>query len=200
MANTTRHATERRFRYLLHALAAGVTGCLGLLAINLGVLQAREQQQSVEVQVESMRRFLSRADEIDARQRELQCLLDQTEEQFAAAVTRIPESAQESEFLAQVSRLAKDTALTIHDFRPDKITERTTHRELEISLSARGTYRSLCEFLAGLEELPRLCRVTSLTIDRDSTPTAEHHPVRMSVVVYFQPLTSEPGDRNDDDA
>lgn len=115
-------------------------------------------------------------------------------------MTRIPETAQESEFLAQLSQLAKDTGLTILEFRPGKITDRTTHRELEISLSAHGGYHSLCELLAGLEKLPRLCRVTSLTIDRDSTTTVEQYPVRMSVVVYFQPLTPESGDREDDNA
>lgn len=198
--STTRHATERRFRYLMHAVAAGVTLHLGLLVINLGVLQAREQQQAVDSQVESLRQFLAGADDIETRRVELQELLEQTEKQFAAAVTRIPETAQESEFLAQVSRLAQDTDLTIQEFRPGGITERKTHRELEISLSALGGYRSLCEFLAGLEKLPRLCRVTSLTVDRDTTPGAEHYSVRMSVVVYFQPLTSETGDRNDGNA
>jgi Tfp pilus assembly protein PilO len=198
--STTRHTTERRFRYLMHAVAAGVTLHLGLLVINLGVLQAREQQQAVDAQIESLRQFHAGADGVETRRLELQELLDQTEKQFAAAVTRIPETAQESEFLAQVSRLAKDSDLTLQEFRPGGITEHKTHRELEISLSASGGYRSLCEFLAGLEKLPRLCRVTSLTVDRDNAVSVEHYPVRMSVVVYFQPLALEQGDRNNGNA
>lgn len=73
--STTRHATERRFRYLMHAVAAGVALCLGLLVINLGVLQAREQQQAVDSQAESLQHFLARTDEIENRQQELQSLL-----------------------------------------------------------------------------------------------------------------------------
>lgn len=143
---------------------------------------------------------LAMADDIDIEQQKMFCNLIHTEKQLVAAQARIPETAQESEFLAQVSRLAKDTGLTIQEFRPGGITERKTHRELDVALSALGGYRSLCEFLAGLEKLPRLCRVTSLTVNRDTTPTAEHYPVRMNVVVYFQPLTSETGAPNDDNA
>jgi len=198
--STTRHATERRFRYLMHAVAAGVSLSLAFVVIDLGVLQARERQRSVDSQIESTRQLLGQADDVQARRVELQGLLEQTEKQFAAAATRIPETAQENDFLAQISRLAKNTDLTIQEFRPGEITDRKTHRELEISLSAVGPYPSLCEFLAGLEQLPRLCRVTSLTIDRSTAATADRYPVRMSVVVYFQPLTLETGGDNDENA
>ncbi len=184
----------------MHALAAGVSLSLAFVVIDLGVLQARERQQSIDAQIESMRQLLSQADDVQARRVELQELLEETEKRFAAAATRIPEAAQENEFLAQISRLAKNSDLTIQEFRPGEITECRTHRELEISLSAVGPYRSLCEFLAGLEQLPRLCRVTSLTIDRDTAATADRYPVRMSVVVYFQPVTLETGADNDENA
>lgn len=198
--STTRSAGDRRYRVLLHTAGLASTLAIVLLTVELGVLPARSQQQSVDAEIAAVRDFLARADDVNAEHQQLQQQVDLTEQQFAEAITRIPETAQEGEFLAQVSTLARNAELTIREFRPGSVTEHATHRELEISLAASGPYRSLCEFLGGLDGLPRLCRVRSLTVDRNADKQSENYPVRMSVVVYFQPLPTEAGDRTDADA
>jgi Tfp pilus assembly protein PilO len=196
----TRNTAEQRFRCLVHATGVAVTVTVVLLIIELGVLPTRAQQRSVETEFAAIRDFLARADEVNAHHQQLRRQLELTEQQFAEAVTRIPETAQESEFLAQVSELARHTKLTIQEFRTGSVTEHATHRELEISLAASGPYRSLCEFLGGLDRLSRLCRVQSLTVDRSADQESGNYPVRMSVVVFFQPLPPDSGDRINADA
>ncbi len=198
--STTRSAAERRYRVLLHIAGLASTLAVVLLTVELGIVPERSQQQSVDAEITAVRNFLARTDDVYNEHQQLQHLVNLTEQQFDEAITRIPATAQESEFLAQISTLARNADLTIQEFRPGSVTEHATHRELEISLAASGPYRSLCEFLGGLDGLPRLCRVQSLSVDRNVGEQSDRYPVRMSVVVYFQPLPTESGDRTDADA
>ena len=71
------------------------------------------------------------------------------------------------------------------------MTQRGHYQELEIRLSAEGTYPSLCRFLVGLEELPRLCNVRSMNVYGTGTSTEGRYPIDLTVVVFFAPVEEE---------
>lgn len=54
--------------------------------------------------------------------------------------------------------------MDVDDYRPQAVEDRASHRELEVRFTMRGEYPSLCQFMALVDELPRLCRLTQLEI------------------------------------
>ncbi len=131
--------------------------------------------------------FLSRKDEFKKDSTALRLRQTESEVLFAEAMTRIPETAQKTEFLAQLSQLATATELKIHEFRPGDEVDRKTHRELSIHLTGEASYSSLCRFLAGLEKVERLTQLTALQVNGGYGET-DTYPVSMTVNIFFAPL------------
>lgn len=109
-------------------------------------------------------RLASRADSIHARHRAAQQALAAAGEKLAGLRARLPAQADETVFLRQLAGLSAAVGVQIDDFRPQRSIPQPPHNRLGLQLSGRGPYGSVCRFLAGLEQLPRLAWVRSLTI------------------------------------
>ena len=137
-------------------------------------------------QVAATSRFFNTGDEIHSDHRDLNQRLSVMEGQLTDLMARIPAARNESDFLAQLAELAHQYELKIRNYRPGVVFEKEKHSEMEIRLSAEDSYQSCCRFLAGLESLSRLCRITHLNI---SVPDdAEIYPIEMTLRIYFAPL------------
>lgn len=117
----------------------------------------------------------------------------ETEVLSAEAISRIPESAGKTEFLAHLSQLAAATGLNIHKLLPGDEVDRKTHRKLPIYLTGETSYDSLCHFLAGLEKADRLTQLTALQVDAGNGES-DTFPVTMTVTIFFA-LSSQTEDR-----
>lgn len=102
----------------------------------------------------------------------------------AKAMTRIPESAGKTEFLAHLSQLATTTDLKIHELRQGDEVDRNTYRELPIHLTGEASYDSLCHFLVGLEKVERLTQLTALQVS-PGIGESSTFPVTMTVTIFF---------------
>lgn len=100
------------------------------------------------------------------------------------AMSRIPESAGKTEFLAHLDRLAATTGSKIHELRLGDAAYRKTHCELPIHLTGEASYHSLCHFLAGLEKVERLTQLTALQVNA-GIGESETFPVTMTVKIFF---------------
>jgi Tfp pilus assembly protein PilO len=203
---------ERIFRLGTHA--AGMAATIGLAAgIVFGVYRPIMAEKSiVDQQAEQTSDFVNTRAEILEKSRTLNSTLDEKNRLFEQAMSRIPETSQESVFLGQLAKLAGKSKLNIGRFRPGQVYERKGYKELELNLSATASYSSLCRFLAGLETTPRLCRVTKLTIGealegqaRRSNDRANprqlsaQYSVEMTIIVFFAPL-EENQETSDDES
>lgn len=102
---------------------------------------------------------------------------------------KLPDSAQEDEFLAQVARLARSVDLAVRDYRPGEVTSRGNYSELEIELSCEGSYESICRFLDGLPSLPRLSSLTGIEVQSQMEQSV--YPIRLNLSAYFMPMKPE---------
>jgi Tfp pilus assembly protein PilO len=179
--------TLRRMRIMLHvaclAVAVGILFVAGF-AIYKPVHAEETRVRNVTTSTES---FLSRKDEFKKDSTTLETRQRESEILFAEAMTRIPETAQKTEFLAQLSQLGAATELKIHDFRPGDEVDRKTHRELSIHVTGEASYSSLCRFLAGLEKVERLTQLTALQVNGGYGKN-DTYPISMTVNIFFAPL------------
>ena len=186
----------RTFRLMAH-----LTGCGLVLAIaaSAGVFVYRPvmaDQRQLDHEIETTQEFLSQGASLKTESQQLKEYLREMERRFEEAVTRIPETARETEFLGQLTELAAQSGLKMRDFRPGNVVERLGYQELAISISADADYSSLCRFLHGLRNLDRLCQVASLNVN-DNSGSSGDYPVIMTVAVFFAPLKSDAGTGDD---
>ena len=177
------------------AVAVGILFVAGF-AIYKPVHAEETRVRNVTTSTES---FLSRKDEFKKDSTTLETRQRESEILFAEAMTRIPETAQKTEFLSQLSQLAAATGLKIHEFRPGDEVDRKTHRELSIHVTGEASYSSLCRFLAGMEKVERLTQLTALQVN-GGYGDVDTYPVSMTVNIFFAPLavtSDSTGDGNE---
>ena len=182
------NSTQKRLASLgwwLHA--GGLLLTAAIFAIALIAYQSFDRDRDrLDRQISAMSRFLNTGDEIHFDHRDLNQRLSVMEGRLTDLMTRIPAARNESDFLAQLTELAHQYKLKIQNYRPGVVFEKEKYSEMEIKLSAEGSYQSCCRFLAGLESLPRLCRITHLNIS--APDDAEIYPIEMTLRIYFAPL------------
>ncbi|MDA1018539.1 MAG: type 4a pilus biogenesis protein PilO [Planctomycetota bacterium] len=110
--------------------------------------------------------------------------------ELTTAVERVPETANDAEFLAQVAEMARESEVSLSQFRSGAEFQQASHTELEIKLSARGTYPRICRFMDALQSHSRLYKVTSLSLIK--TATEDVIPVELTLRIFFAPKNSLP--------
>lgn len=199
MTNPNPERSIRTFRLMVHfagaAAVLAISVCAGLLVYS----PAMADQSRLDQEIAATREFMSQKDRLQNESTELQQHLAAMEQQFQEAVTRIPETVRETEFLGQISELAGRSGLKMRDYRPGQVVERADYREMQITVSADADYGSLCTFLHGLRKLDRLCQVTSLNVSEAGIADGVY-PVNMTIAVFFAPLDNSEASKGNTDA
>ena len=110
---------------------------------------------------------------------ELQSLLTRVQE----VNRRVPDDPNEGEFLADLSRLAKEHDVNISDFRSVPTPSSAEHSCLCISLTGEGTHADISRFLDETQQLDRLVQLRKLNIDPRGD--GEMLPFRLEYALYY---------------
>jgi Tfp pilus assembly protein PilO len=178
----------KRLGLLLHG-----GGLLLTLSIVIGVgfgsyaLLSREWSD-IHRRTAEARAYLATAPAIRNQHADAIKRLRNEEVRLESLLARIPTTPQESEFLAELTRLARDARLKISDFKPAEVQGADSHAAVEIALKTEASYEGLCRFLDGLSGLPRLCHVKRLSLKAPSASQTTY-PVDMTLQIFF--LTSD---------
>ncbi len=100
-----------------------------------------------------------------------------------AARQRIPETPEESEFLAQISAAATEKGLSISNFTRGSVTVLDTHSQLQIRLTGEGDYASICGFFETMATFSRVATVSQMNLS--ISPNSEIYPLDMTLTLYF---------------
>lgn len=175
----------------LHAACLAVTILLVGMLIAFAVRPLRGASRELSQEIRSAEEFLQQRPRIESRHQELVQALAEQHRLHADLMAHIPAAARESEFLAQLTELSRSAGMTISRYSPGVIAHHSRYDSLDIDLTARASYESLCRFLCGLESLPRLCHIIHLDIASPDVhePT---FPVEMTVRIFFSPATESP--------
>jgi hypothetical protein len=180
----------RKTRSTLHPAGLFVGICIAMIAgivIYKPVLAEAIQVGNVSTWTEN---FLNHQDEVLRDPDRSDEIRPEAEVLSAEAMSKIPEFAGKTEFMARLSELAAETDLKIHELRAGDEVDRKTHRELPIHLAGEASYDSLCHFLVGLEKLDRLTQLTTLQVNAGLGET-DTFPVTMTVNIFFAPDPAE---------
>jgi Tfp pilus assembly protein PilO len=176
-------AETRRFARILH-----YTGLLVLVACvtcSYSLLHApiiHDTEKTIE-KIEELSLSVENAAAIHEQHQKISERLATVKNQIATMKQRVPSEADSGKFLEEVSRIASEEKLTIKNFEPGKAMEKNGYAELEVSLSARGTYTSICTFLDRLSNMTRLSKLQNLTLT--SAGSATEYPMSATLIIYF---------------
>ncbi len=172
----------------LHACGLSLAGAVLYTTWAFVITPLQNQHTVVSARISAESRVQARSAAIRAQHRETEKQLTDFEATFARVISRIPETPRESEFLAQITRLARTCHLRIQRYHPRDPVNEGTHTALEVQLDATADYAGICQFLDGLRTLARLCRVTRLRVHAVN-PEGTDLPIEMTLRIYFAPLT-----------
>lgn len=177
----------KKYDAALHAVGALTTIALvALFYVGLFVPLTRAIDDARN-QVETKRQFLASADSVRKSHESLRKQVDAEESRLQDAIEKIPQTPQESNFLAQLSQLSRTCGVSIRQFSRGELSDEQTHSGMEIKLAAQATYPAICRFLAGLAELQRLCHIRRLAISSPTSDQAEY-PVEMTLRIFYASL------------
>lgn len=168
--------------------AASVAGFVLLLQpLHASVGELGERQSLLQSTIEQ-------SEGVRSRNEKLQQRLVDAELKLTDLRQRIPDRPGESDFLRQMTELAETAGIQIEDYRPGAVRERPRYHEMEVQLSARGEYKSICELLHKIGELPRLCRISRMSMTApEKSPLCS---IQMTVTIYFAPPKADAGGKS----
>jgi Tfp pilus assembly protein PilO len=176
----------------LHAAGFGVMLLLAIVPYVAAGLPMAAQNASFERQIDKTTRLLELEPTVRARYEKLTKEADVHEQRRREVLERIPEAADEGQFLAQLTELAGKSELKIQNYRPGPTEKKPTYSQIDVVLDAAGSYEQVCRFIAGLESLPRFCRLAGLTVDH-AEAESESLKVTFTLRVFFASTPAPPG-------
>lgn len=175
--------TSKQLKIASHAIGLLVLSLILSLGYFFNLTTTEDQLVTLQEDVNSDRQVLELSDAIVRTKETAECELFAMSQRLDELTDMIPETPQESRFLAQLSQLAESACLQISDFRPGPVEDDEALKRIEVRLSGAGSYICLCDFLHGLHSLPRLTHVSELAI----SPINEEgvYPISMSLAIFF---------------
>jgi Tfp pilus assembly protein PilO len=148
--------------------STNLLGVLAALAIIVAAYQAHNWLGRERALVEARQRddmaLLARAEQVQANRDSAAQQLATLSEQLADVKRRLPSSAKEAEFLAQLSALAEHSGVRLKNFRPGQVANGPSLNTCEVQLSLVGPFASICKLFDGLAEVPRFLSVARVAL------------------------------------
>ncbi len=170
----------------LGGLLIAAAGC-GLM-LKAVVIPLTQENADVVSQEQDLRKVLDLESTVIRENQRLNKVLDEADQKIQSLLDRIPNVARESDFLGQITTLAKDVGVEIIDYHPGTISEKEEYHEMSLSMTSQGSYEGVCNFLNRLHSLPRLSRANKLSI----LPVADGltYSLDMTLTIYFSPTSA----------
>lgn len=177
-----------------------VTGFRGLilLAVVLGMPVASYflvfRPQNIEItkarqEVEYTEQLLTKLRAEVARNADLEKAIKEIRASVQAAEARLPSDKEIADVVRQVSDLAVQSGLAPPALKASKPVQAALYMEQPLDMQVQGDFRGFFTFVAAMECLPRIMRITDMKVLRnemrsDRDPSEK---VDFTLSIYFQP-------------
>ncbi|QDU54770.1 type 4a pilus biogenesis protein PilO [Aeoliella mucimassa] len=157
---------RRMLRLLTTSIGAAVWGVLVLGYYGLYHVPLHNRESEHRERIANLSVLLNDNTNVHAMHRQLRETKTHLEDQIAGIRRRIPISPLEAQFLSETTKLASQHRVIIDNFRRQEIASFKDYSEVDVVISGRGSYSSVCQFLHGVNQLERLSTVRSMSLKR----------------------------------
>jgi Tfp pilus assembly protein PilO len=172
-----------RFGRLLHYAGLAITLLCGTVAYTYLFTPIENDIFAVSMRIDELTESSQNAPAIQAEHEKLSGRLKDIAVRYAALQGRVPGNAEAGSFLKFVSDVARQENLSISDFQPARSVEGDGFTAMEVMLSGRGSFASICTFFDRLSKVARLSKVKDLYVS--SVDDGNEYPMKATLVIYF---------------
>ncbi|HEY4232536.1 MAG TPA: type 4a pilus biogenesis protein PilO [Lacipirellulaceae bacterium] len=172
-----------RFGRLLHYGGVAITLLCGAAAYAYLFTPIERDIFDVSVRIDELTESSRNASAIQGEHEKLSGRLKDIAARYASLQGRVPGSAEAGSFLKYVSDIARQENLSISDFQPARSVEGDGFTAMEVMLSGRGSFASICTFFDRLSKVTRLSKVKDLTVT--TAEDGNEYPMKTTLVIYF---------------
>lgn len=176
-------AETRHFGWLLHLAGAVLTTLCGVIGYAWIYAPSEGSIADLAGNIKELRLSVANAPIVRREHSALVHRLEDLRDRMSTLQRRVPHDADAGKFLREVSTIARDEDLAISNFLPEKPTDREGFTELEITLTGQGSYKSICTFLARVNQLSRLSKVNDLKVS--APQVGDNLPMSATLIIYF---------------
>ncbi|HHY92660.1 MAG TPA: type 4a pilus biogenesis protein PilO [Firmicutes bacterium] len=182
----TRVFAALRKQYL--TIAVVLTCFLFLLSTWYLYQQATRLQRLLEEQAQSNRLLQSQGTKLAERRAQLVLRREKEKEEAAHVLLRLPTSADQPALLAEISRAALHSRLTIVRLTTQADAPLPGNgRQVPVELTLRGLYSNVRSFFGALASTTRFVTIRALTIRRMENESSGLVEVHLSLLTYYLP-------------
>jgi Tfp pilus assembly protein PilO len=183
MASCVLDTETVRFGRLLHYAGVAITLLCAAMAYTYLFTPIEKDIFDVSVRIDELSESSRNAPAIHSEHEKLSGRLKDIAARYAALQGRVPGSAEAGSFLKYVSDIARQENLSISDFQPAKSVEGDGFTAMEVVLSGRGSFGSICTFFDRLSKVARLSKVKDLNVAIGDD--GADYPMKTTLVIYF---------------
>jgi type IV pilus assembly protein PilO len=185
--------TKRWDSYVVISIAVGVTAAFCFLFYWPQQRELTRLRASVRAKEDQQVRWTSEI----AKLSQVEAELKRANELLADYRTRVPASADVGDFVEEVSAIAQRLGLRNQNIAPLPPETRGPLTALPIRISFEANFPAIFSFLREVEELPRVARVTELTVGYpDEDEEAGDHDdgnlkTELTMQIYYEAASGE---------
>lgn len=172
-----------RFGRLLHYAGVAITLLCGAAAYTYLFTPIDKDLLDVSVRIDELTESSRNAPAIQREHEKLSGHLKDIAARYAALQGRVPGTAEAGSFLKYVSDIARQENLSISDFQPARSVDGDGFTAMEVVLSGRGSFASICTFFDRLAKVARLSKVKDLSVTTSGDDG--EYPMKTTLVIYF---------------
>jgi len=158
-----------------------------LLSAWIFVIQKSQQKiQAMERKTEEKNKALADLDRATAGVADVDTKVEELEEAIKFFEKKLPQEREMDQILKEVWEMAEKNRLTTKTIRTMKSQKGATYSEQPIELNIAGDFKGFYDFLLQLERLPRLTRVSQLSLEK-MLNTEGQMEAKMTMSIFFEP-------------
>lgn len=170
--------------WMIHAagasvlLAAAASAYAGFFAP-----MQRDKDQRTE-RMHQLQALMASSEQIALEHRRLGERLGALREAATDTGKRIPRRTSSQEFIEKASQIANSLGLQMELCTAAAPEEQPTHAQVEVTCRLNGSYASVCRYLAAIDQLSQISKVSLLKLD--SSTNSRAYPVELTFQLYYR--------------
>lgn len=171
----------------IHAVGLGTCLVITGLAYLVGFAPMVRQAAAIEQQKGQLADQRQQASKLAASRGTLHQQLTRARQAVEAGSFRLRPVGQLNGYLAQLTQLATQNDLTLHEIQPGQVVNGPDYRSVPILMSGIGTYRSCAIFLHKLHDVLPDTRLSSLAMTASDSSRNPGARFRLNLIWYATP-------------
>ncbi|MBA3482919.1 MAG: type 4a pilus biogenesis protein PilO [Pirellulales bacterium] len=170
--------------WMVHAAGAAVV-VVAALAFYFGFFApTAADMQERTARMDQLQLLMGSSEKIASDHRVLQGRLAVLRQAAASTRKRMPRRTSTQEFLESATQLAAITGMEMELCSAAAPQTHQTHTQVEVTCRMNGSYASVCRYLAAIDQLSQISKVSSLEVDTQTNSQA--YPVHVTFQLYYR--------------